>query len=239
MPKPANSIKNRKVGFSMNSFFKIGLVALVALTFLAGVSRRFTPVEYSEAYSEYGSRGREVEAIQQTLKDWGLFYGEVTGYYGTQTEAAVRRFQQNRGIPVTGIADAATLKHLGISLGNALEATEANIQLLARIISAEARGEPYIGQVAVGAVIMNRVQHPSFPDTLSGVIYQSGEFSAVWNGQFQQPVAQTALAAARDALAGWDPTGGAVYFFNPAKTSNTFLHSRQVLTTIGGHRFAA
>ncbi|MCL2638214.1 MAG: cell wall hydrolase [Oscillospiraceae bacterium] len=224
----------------MNSFFKIGLVSLIIAAFLAGVNNKFAPAEHIEIFSAYGSRGREVEVIQRTLRDFGLFYGEVTGYYGTQTEAAVRRFQQNRGLPATGIADSETLRLLGVNAdarGNP-EASEANIQLLARIISAEARGEPYLGQVAVGAVIMNRIQHPSFPDTLAGVIYQSGEFSAVWNGQFEQPVSQTALAAARDALAGWDPTGGAVYFYNPAKTRNAFLHARPVNTTIGGHRFA-
>jgi N-acetylmuramoyl-L-alanine amidase len=229
----------------MNSFFKIGLISLVVAAFLSGVNNKFIPpaAEHAEISSSYGSRGREVEAIQRTLRDSGHFFGEVTGYYGTQTEAAVRRFQQNRGLPVTGIADAATLRALGINSGRGAgrtpEPTEANIELLARIISAEARGEPYIGQVAVGAVIMNRLGHPSFPDTLAGVIYQSGEFSAVWNGQFEQPIAQTAMAAARDALAGWDPTGGAVYFFNPAKTNNAFLHARPVMTTIGGHRFTS
>jgi len=223
----------------MNSFFKIALVALLSAALLSGIGRKAALRDYAEVYSAYGSRGREVEAIQQTLKDYGIFYGEVTGYYGTQTEAAVRRFQQYRGLPVTGIADAATLKLLNISIGGFPEPTEANIHLLARIISSEARGEPYLGQVAVGAVIMNRVQHPSFPDTLSGVIYQKGEFTAVWNGQFDRPVSQTAYAAARDALAGFDPTGGAIYFYNPKKTNNTFVHSRPIITVIGEHRFCA
>jgi N-acetylmuramoyl-L-alanine amidase len=223
----------------MNSFFKIGLVALIIAVFLAGINRKFTLSEYIETHSAYGSRGREVEAIQQTLRERGIFYGEVTGYFGTQTEAAVRRFQQYNGLPVTGTADVETLRLLGINIGSTPEPTEANIHLLARIISAESRGEPYIGQVAVGAVIMNRIQHPSFPDTLSGVIYQSGEFTAVWDGQFRQPVAETAYAAARDALAGWDPTGGAIYYYNPRKTNNTFMHSRPVITTIGAHRFCS
>jgi len=223
----------------MNSFFKIALVTLVLAAFLAGMNSRFMQAEHVESLSQYGSRGREVEAIQRTLKEWGLFFGEVTGFYGTQTEAAVRRFQQYRGLPVTGIADAATLRLLNISIGRTPEATESNIHLLARIISAESRGEPYAGQVAVGAVILNRVLHPSFPDTLAGVIYQAGAFSAVWNGQFEQPVSQTSFAAARDALAGWDPTGGAIYFYNPRKTSNAFLHSRRIITTIGNHRFCS
>jgi N-acetylmuramoyl-L-alanine amidase len=225
----------------MNSFFKIGLITLIIAAFLMGAVRKFMPDEHIEIHSAYGSRGRDVEAIQQTLSDLGFFFGEVTGYYGTQTQAAVRRFQQNNGLPATGIADAATLQLLGINagFGNSHEATEANIQLLARIITAEAQSEPYHGQVAVGAVIMNRIQHPSFPDTLSGVIYQSGEFTSVSNRQYRKPPTQTALAAARDALAGWDPTGGAVYFFNPRNTRNTFLHNRPVITTIGNHRFSA
>ena len=116
-------------------------------------------------------------------------------------------------------------------------ATEANINLLARIISAEARGEPYAGQVAVGAVILNRIEHPSFPDTLSGVIYQDGAFTAIVDGQFNQPVSASAYNAARDALNGWDPTGGCIYYYNPNKTSNKFMWSRQVVTVIGAHRF--
>jgi N-acetylmuramoyl-L-alanine amidase len=223
----------------MNSFFKILIIALLLAALLAGIGSLFAPPGHVEVRSQFGSRGRDVEALQQTLRDNGMFHGEVTGYYGTQTEAAVRRFQQQRGIPVTGVADAATMRALDINVSRAPAPTEANINLLARIISAEARGEPYIGQVAVGAVIMNRIQHPSFPDTIAGVIYQNGEFSAVWNGQFDLPVEQSAIAAARDALSGWDPTGGAIYFFNPRKTSNRFLHSRPVLTNIGAHRFSS
>ena len=148
-----------------------------------------------------------MEAVQKTLKDYGVFQSEVTGYYGEITEAAVKRFQKYQGLPVTGIADAATLKKLGISIGTIPSATEANVNLLARIISAEGRGEAYEGQVAIGAVILNRIEHPSFPDTLAGVIYQKGAFTAVTDGQFDQPVAKSCYSAARDALAGWDPSG--------------------------------
>ena len=124
-----------------------------------------------------------------------------------------------------------------MQIGAVPAATEANINLLARIISAEARGEPYAGQVAVGAVILNRIEHPSFPDTLSGVIYQDGAFTAIVDGQFNQPVSASAYNAARDALNGWDPTGGCIYYYNPNKTSNKFMWSRQVVTVIGAHRF--
>lgn len=220
----------------MNSFFKIGLVSAVCAVFLYALN---TNIESKPVYSQQGSRGREVEAIQQTLKEYGIFFSEVTGYYGTQTEAAVKRFQQYNGLAVTGIADSVTLRKLNITIGEIPSATESNISLLARIISAEGRGEPYEGQVAIGAVICNRIEHPSFPDSLAGVIYQPGAFTAITDGQFDQPVSQTSYSAARDALAGWDPSGGAIYYYNPKKTSNTFIFSRPIIKVIGDHRFCS
>ena len=211
---------------------------LLIFAILLGISKITAP-KVSPAISQYGSSGAEVKAIQQALKDRGLFNAGVTGYYGEQTQAAVKRFQKQQGISQTGVAGPQTLKALGISIGSVPSATEANINLLARIISAEARGEPYKGQVAVGAVILNRIEHPSFPDTLSGVIYQNGAFTAIVDGQFNEPVASSAYNAARDALNGWDPTGGAIYYYNPAKTSNKFMHSRPIITVIGGHRFCS
>ena len=196
-------------------------------------------IDRQETLSKLGSSGKEVSAIQQALKDRGLFTADITGYYGTQTQAAVRKFQKQKGLTVDGIAGPQTLSALGISVGTVPQATEANINLLARIISAEARGEPYTGQVAVGAVVLNRVQHPSFPDTIAGVIYQNGAFTAVNDGQFWQPVASSAYNAARDALNGWDPSGGAIYYYNPKKTSNAWIRSRPVITTIGDHLFCS
>lgn len=193
--------------------------------------------ENISALSQVGSNGKEVTAIQQKLKERGLFNDGVTGYYGQATKTAVMKFQKQQGISQTGIAGPATLKALGISIGTKPSSTEANINLLARIISAEARGEPYSGQVAVGAVILNRIEHPSFPDSLSGVIYQNGAFTAIVDGQFNEPVADSAYNAARDALNGWDPTGGCIYYYNPSKTSNAFMHSLPTITVIGSHRF--
>lgn len=126
-----------------------------------------------------------------------------------------------------------------LAAGSIPASTESNIYLLARIISAEARGEPYTGQVAVGACVLNRIKHPSFPDTLSGVIYQKGAFTAIVDGQFNQPISDSAYNAARDALNGWDPSGGAIYYYNPAKTSNAFMHARPIIVTIGSHRFCS
>ncbi|WP_407657465.1 spore cortex-lytic enzyme [Massiliimalia timonensis] len=191
------------------------------------------------ALSSMGSRGPEVKAIQQELKDRGLYKGSVDGIYGQQTKDAVIKFQKQKGLSADGIAGPQTLKKLGISIGTVPSANETNVNLLARIISAEARGEPYTGQVAVGAVILNRVEHPSFPDTLSGVIYQPGAFTAITDGQFNEPIADSAYSAARDALNGSDPSGGAIYYYNPKKTNNKWIRSRPVIKMIGNHLFCS
>ena len=219
----------------MNSFFKMAIVG--AAIFAVAALNHNTSAQ--PVYSQVGSRGAEVEAIQQLLKEYGLFHEEITGYFGAQTEKAVKAYQKANGLAQTGIADRATLAKMGITIGSIPAATEANIALLARIISAEGRGEPYVGQVAIGAVICNRIEHPSFPDTLQGVIYQNGAFTALVDGQFNEPVAESAYQAAADALNGWDPTGGAIYYYNPAKTSNAFVHSRPIITVIGAHRFCS
>ena len=189
--------------------------------------------------SQIGSSGAEVRAIQRLLKDYGLFNEEITGYYGTATERAVKRFQKANGISQTGIAGPQTLAAMGISIGEIPEATQANINLLARIISAEGRGETYEGQVAIGACILNRIEHPSFPDTLSGVIYQPGAFTAITDGQFNEPVADSSYRAARDAINGWDPSGGSIYYYNPDKTANAWIRTRPVIKRIGNHLFCS
>jgi N-acetylmuramoyl-L-alanine amidase len=212
------------------------LTLIIALFIIAALAAKLTPRD-RQAVSSLGSYGNEVRAIQERLKERGLFNANVTGYYGEITRNAVKAFQKQQGISQTGTAGPITLKALGISVGAVPAATEANVNLLARIISAEARGEPYAGQVAVGAVILNRIEHPSFPDTLSGVIYQEGAFTAIVDGQFNEPVSPSAYNAARDALNGWDPTDGCIYYYNPKKTSNKFMWSRQTITVIGDHRF--
>jgi len=196
-------------------------------------------IQLIETLSKRGSRGNEVKAIQEKLKERGLYTGGIDGIYGAKTETAVKKFQKQQGLTQDGIAGPATLKKLGISIGSTPAATQANINLLARIISAEARGEPYSGQVAVGAVVLNRVEHPSFPDTLSGVIYQQGAFTAITDGQFNEAIADSAYRAARDALNGQDPSGGAIYYYNPDKTSNKWIRSRPVIKQIGKHLFCS
>ena len=185
-----------------------------------------------------------LNSLATELKNWGYYSGEVDGIFGSQTTAAVKYFQRKNGLTVDGIVGAATLKALGMqssssSSGSGASAGRDNdLYLLARMISAEARGEPYTGQVAVGAVILNRVKHPSFPNTISGVIYQPGAFSALNDGQYNQPIADSARRAAQDAMNGWDPSGGAIYYYNPAKTTNKWIWSRPVIATIGNHVFA-
>lgn len=194
------------------------------------------------AVSKLGSSGSEVKKIQQKLKELGYYNGKIDSIYGTQTKTAVTKFQKNCGITADGICGKTTLLYLGLggnssSSGNNTTYSSSDVELLAKVISAEARGESYEGQVAVGAVILNRVAHPSFPDSLSGVIYQKGAFSCVNDSNWYQPTSESSKRAARDALNGWDPTGGAIYYFNPSKTNDSFMHSRTVIKVIGNHKF--
>lgn len=185
-----------------------------------------------------GSTGETVRQIQTNLKKWGYYSGAVDGIYGSQTTQAVKSFQRKNGLSVDGVAGTQTLAALGLSSGGGTGGSSNDLYLLARIISAEARGEPYKGQVAVGAVVLNRVRHPSFPNSVAGVVYQNGAFTAIVDGQFDQPISSQSYSAAQDALNGWDPTGGAIYYYNPAKTTNTWIYSREVITVIGNHYFA-
>ena len=174
-----------------------------------------------------GDSGSAVTTIQTKLKRWGYFDGPVDGIYGSKTSKAVRSFQRKNGLTADGVA--------GSSGGNA----SGDVALLAKVISAEARGEPYDGQVAVGAVILNRIAHPSFPNTLAGVVYEPGAFTCMVDGQIDQPIASSAYQAARDALNGADPSGGAIYYFNPVTATSAWIWSRPLLTVIGKHRFCS
>ena len=194
----------------------------------------------ANALSKYGSTGDEVVAVQTKLRELGYYKGNIDGIYGSGTKSAVTNFQKANGLSADGIAGSKTLAALGITkTPTSGEYTESEIALLARIISAESRGEPYEGQVAVGAVILNRIAHPSFPNTLSGVIYQPGAFSCLTDGQVNATVTESAKKAAQDAINGWDPSGGAIYYYNPAKSTNKWIFSRPVINTIGSHRFCS
>lgn len=186
-----------------------------------------------------GSSGSTVRTIQTKLKRWGYYTGSVDGIYGSKTVAAIKHFQRTNGLTVDGVCGPATLQALGINSGTATSSRDNDLYLLARMITAEARGEPYSGQVAVGAVILNRVASPSFPNTIAGVIYQKGAFSALDDGQFHSvTITDSCRRAAQDALNGTDPTGGALYYYNPAKTTNKWIYSRPTICTIGKHVFA-
>lgn len=190
---------------------------------------------------ERGSSGSTVKEIQTRLRDWGYYSASVDGIYGSRTEAAVKKFQKANGLTVDGRTGPATLEALGLPAGQTSGGSKSSgdVELLARLISAEARGEPYTGQVAVGAVVLNRVEHPSFPNSISGVIYQSGAFTCLTDGQWNQPVSDSAYKAARDALNGLDPSGGAIYYYNPATATSKWIWSRPLLLEIGSHRFCA
>lgn len=222
--------KRRKLIIALAVIFALN-IAVIALAEAAN----------AETYRR-GDTGSTVEEIQTRLSDWGYYSGSVDGIYGSATEKAVRWFQESNGLTVDGLAGPATLEALGLPTGNSYtpgEDDSGELALLARLISAEARGEPYAGQVAVGAVVLNRVEHPSFPNTIAEVIYQPGAFSCMLDGQWDEPVADSAWNAARDALAGVDPSGGAIYYFNPATATSAWIWSRPEILTIGNHKFCA
>lgn len=213
------------------------LLALISLLLVLSLTAAFIGMHVS-ALSKYGSTGGEVTQIQQKLQSLGFYSGAVDGIYGKQTRDAVTAFQRSVGLTPDGIAGSKTLLYLGLSGGsNNYGYTQSEVDLLARTISAEARGEPYVGQVAVGAVILNRVEHPSFPNTIAGVVYQSGAFSCVDDGQINEPVAESSKNAARDALNGWDPSNGCIYYYNPVTATSKWIRSRPIMLTIGKHVF--
>jgi len=189
-----------------------------------------------ETLSYYGSSGKEVIEIQKRLKAWGYYKGPIDGKYGYQTYQAVRYFQSKNGLKVDGIAGKQTLYALGLPTGTSTT-TNSNIDLLARLIHGEARGEPYEGMVAVGAVVLNRVADSRFPNTIAGVIYQKGAFDVVTDGQINLPPNDTSYKAAQDALNGWDPTYGCIYYYNPATATSKWIWSRPIVVKIGNHNF--
>lgn len=222
---------------------KILPVLLLVITFITFLYYQIFLAENNQvqALSKYGSRGDEVRQIQTKLKRWGYYDGNVDGIYGSQTLAAVKYFQRKNGLSVDGIAGPKTLEAMGIfnssNSSSGSSASSNDLNLLSRLIYAEARGEPYTGQVAVGAVVLNRVKSSSFPNTISGVIYQSGAFSVVNDGQINLTPNETARKAAQDALNGWDPSYGSLYYFNPNTATSSWIWSRPHTVTIGNHRF--
>ncbi len=218
------------------------LGALILLTILLlSITVASSAAISSDVTLTLGSRGEQVALIQQRLKEWGYYTGAVDGIFGRGTYNAVVRFQRQNSLTADGRVGRRTAAAIGISITRTISASlyqESELSLLARLVSGEARGEPYIGQVAVAAVVLNRVRNDGFPDTISGVIFQPGAFDAVWDGQFDMEPTASCVRAARDAMNGWDPTGGCTYYYNPSTATNEWIWSRQVQLTIGRHAFA-
>jgi N-acetylmuramoyl-L-alanine amidase len=188
-----------------------------------------------------GSSGDEVKEIQKRLKNWGYYKGAIDGTYGSGTVDAVKVFQKAQGIKVDGIVGTETANKMGIQLkgddGGGGRNDKGDVYLLAKVVYGEARGEPYKGKVAVAAVVLNRVESSLFPNSISKVVYQKNAFSIVADGQINYTPDQEALKSARDAMNGWDPSNGAIFYYNPDKTKNEFIRSRKVITIIGSHKF--
>lgn len=218
------------------------LIALAAIVIPMNSVNYITPLSPPLGI---GSKGSEVAGIQQRLKNWGYYEGVISGEYNIETSEAVSSFQKKYGLPETGIASGETLIEMGLSTitspGSAYAqgSGTSEEQLLARAINGEARGEPYEGQVAVGAVILNRTKDSKFPKTIAGVIYQPGAFTAVSDGQINVAIDKnsTIVKAARDALNGWDPTDGCLYYWNPATATSKWIWSRKIVKKIGKHNF--
>lgn len=247
----------------MKKSIKKGLIAAAAClalsvsaaTVVSGVAQDFVCAEQNSetvlqaAVLRQGSQGGEVREVQRRLKLWGYYDGAVDGVFGSGTKAAIIRFQKKNGLKADGIVGKATYKALGMtssyealngasSSGSVGSYNSSDVYLLARTIYAEGRGEPYVGQVAIGAVVLNRVRNNAFPNTISGVVYQKHAFTAVSDGQINLTPNDTAMKAARDAINGWDPTGGALYYYNPAVATSEWIFSRPTVTVIGKHVFA-
>lgn len=183
----------------------------------------------------------ETKTVQTRLKKWGYYTGAVDGIYGAKTKAAVKAFQKKNGLVVDGIVGPKTAAAIGITLSSSKASSStsnSDLNLLARCVYAEARGESYQGQVAVAAVVLNRVKSPSFPNTIAGVIYQPYAFSSVNDGQINLTPNKTAISAAQDALNGWDPTYGCLYFYNASTSTSKWIYNRTTVVTIGNHVFA-
>ena len=243
----------------MNKRVKILAVIAVAFTLICTSASMFANNNTNKYYGEnafgiiaeqtltlkQGSRGETVKKMQQKLKRWGYYAGVVDGIFGSRTRKAVIYFQRRNGLVADGIVGKKTFQALGISVSSSSSTSSStsgysssDVQLLARLIHAEARGESYTGQVAVGAVVLNRVANSAFPNTISGVIYQPYAFTCVQDGQINLSPNSTSLSAAKDAMNGWDPSYGSLYYYNPAIATSKWIFSRPTVVTIGKHVFA-
>jgi N-acetylmuramoyl-L-alanine amidase len=239
LPKKQNiwevNMKNKKL-----SAIILLMTAVLLLTVISTVITIEDAGVADAAVLKQGSRGSTVRTVQTKLKNWGYYKGSVDGIYGPQTVSAVKYFQRRNGLAVDGIVGKRTASAMGVNLSSSTSSggvTSSDLNLLARVVYGEARGEPYTGQVAVAAVVLNRMKSASFPNTIAGVIYQSGAFDCVADGQINLTPNATAKKAAQDALNGWDPTYGCLYYYNPKTATNKWMLSRPVKLSIGNHAF--
>ena len=220
------------------------LTVLTCVLAFSGVLTAKDATTTEAAVLKQGSTGSSVRTLQTKLKSWGYYTGSVDGIYGSQTVKAVKYFQSKNGLAVDGIVGAKTAAALGMTLSGSSSGSSSGSYsssdeyLLAKCVYAEARGEPYVGQVAVAAVVLNRVRSASFPNTIAGVIYQPWAFTCVNDGQINLSPDNNAIKAAKDALNGWDPTNGCLYYYNPATATSSWIWSRPVMLSIGKHNFA-
>ena len=220
-------------------FISLLFVCCFTITGLGLTYKSSNKIDNDIVSTEAATTTAENRTIQTKLKRWGYYKGAVDGIYGSQTREAVKYFQRKNGLSVDGIVGPKTAAALGMTLsGSQSSQSSGDLDLLAKIVYAEARGEPYSGQVAIAAVVLNRVESPSFPNTIAGVIYQPYAFTAVDDGQINLKPNSTAYKAAQDALNGWDPTYGCLYYYNPATATSSWIWSRQTVVTIGNHIFA-
>ena len=219
------------------------LAGFLAALYVAASLTLFFPAR-AAVVLEIGSSGANVTKVQKKLIQFGYLDGEADGRYGEKTRDAVKWFQRRNGLTVDGRVGPATAAALGVTLSSSSSSSgsstvSADQYLLARLVYAEARGESYKGKVAVAAVVLNRVRSSAFPNTISGVIYQSNAFESVSNGSINKTPDSDCLRAAREAMNGWDPTGGCLYFYNAAQVSTgSWIKTRTVKTVIGNHSFA-
>ena len=240
--------KGLRLGVLALAVTAVGSVATLFAANNVATYREETALVQTVAVLRQGSQGNEVKEVQRRLREWGYYSGAVDGIYGSGTAEAVRAFQKKNGLTADGLVGKATYAALGMndsyqvldkeSNGQSSDYSRNDLYLLAKVIHAEARGEIYTGKVAVGAVVLNRVKDSGFPNTIAGVIYQKGAFTAVSDGQINLEPDESAMSAARDALNGWDPTYGCLYYYNPAKATSSWIFNRETVTTIGRHVFA-
>ena len=203
-------------------------VKITLMGFLMVVTLSLFSLE-AEAHTgdlQVGSKGHEVTKLQNTLQKLGYFHVASTGYYGSVTKSAVSQFQQDFGVSATG--------YTGTLTRSALE----RVEMMARVVHGEARGESFEGQVAVAAVILNRVQSSAYPNSTRHVIFQRNAYTAVNDGQYGLTPNTSAYRAVKEAIRGWDPSSGATYYYNPAGVTDTWIYTRSVIKQIGKHHFA-